>query len=129
MPRPLKLTREQRDLVVRAYADGKPLTEIAKSHGISRQSVINMAWRAGLPPRVPRNHDAPGLDPAVRVLLARMRDAGRSIPGTALDAGVCERAMRRWRTGKTIPNVMDLRAALNAVGLDLAVMSTHEPGE
>lgn len=37
--RPNKLTEEQRRAVVLEYVAGKPLTEIAESYGVSKQTV------------------------------------------------------------------------------------------
>jgi|GEM_PF-2366711 len=59
-------------------------------------------------------------DPAVRALMAETKRRDMSITGMASLAGIHHRTPYAWR--RKDPGISNLRAALNAVGLDLAVV-------
>lgn len=65
------------------------------------------------------------LDPLVRRLFLEMNAQRCSAQLLAERAGVNRNVIKDWRT-RTVPNVRNLQAALNVLGLELKIVHTPE---
>lgn len=63
-----------------------------------------------------------GVDPAVAELVELLRPYAGHIAALSRAAGIHRQSVRKWSSGQRTPNVANLRAALNAIGYDLAVV-------
>lgn len=132
-PRPWTPPEERR--LVEWYDAGMRPSEIAARLGRTVGAVVQRACdlRTGriqssvpkpprLAPRVMQLRS--GLDPAVAALGHRLDEVSTRRQHMRLydEAGYSPETVRRWRRGGSTPSVADLRAMLNVVGLDLAVV-------
>ncbi len=61
----------------------------------------------------------PGAHPLIHVLWAEMNAQRVSQEDVAARAGVSSSAMRKWRRGHRSPNLCDVEACLNVLGLEI----------
>jgi len=96
-------------------------TPVATAHGARMQvwptTRQDIEWGTFRPHTI-----RAGVDPAVRALCERANQRRMSSKRVAIEAGVAWNSLRRWGQGKNDVPVRSLRAALQAVGLDLAVV-------
>jgi hypothetical protein len=58
--------------------------------------------------------------PFLKFLFSQMQEMGVSEAELARRTGICEATIRGWRT-RTTPRLMDMEAALNAIGFELKI--------
>lgn len=103
--------------------DGWRYADIAKEVGVCKRTVgrwlVEKKVPRGYNPQTKaphhRNHDA------VKRLFAEAAAQQCQLRGLARKAGLPITTLTRWKQGLTKPNVYDLEAALNVLGLGLGV--------
>lgn len=68
----------------------------------------------------------PAAHPLVHRIWAEIADQLTSQEDVAERAGVSSSAMRKWRKGERAPNLLDIEAVLNALGLEIVVRPIPE---
>ncbi len=69
-----------------------------------------------------RKRTSRAVDPLVKALLAELDQRGMAITALSLRAGLGKGTIPAWVQGKRVPNVGNMRAALDAVGLSLVAL-------
>jgi hypothetical protein len=62
------------------------------------------------------------VDPLIRVLLSELDARGESLETVAVRAGLGKYTIGSWARARRVPNIGNIRAALGAVGLQLAAI-------